>query len=288
MKKAILGTCLLMALGGCGSDATGLVGELAGKVTGALSQNHPYRNWTLDHDVLAASWQVIRVSVGNAATQSVMAAASKQYVGYSGACPQGGTVSIAQDTAEQSHYRFNGCVAELVPGLALTGGVESNGAIRQDMPLVMSGRWLGGAGNLQAVEGLLRGKSTGANNLGSSMQKARFKVGGQTLLVGEFHFDANFQPGQPDRFSSAGMNGTFNVGDVHYLVLTKTRMDWTQAQHLTTGRLEILVTKGGETIRHDVEFKPGEIISYHPATKEAHRTRWDSAEMKAALARYGA
>ncbi|MDO5102008.1 MAG: hypothetical protein Q4D91_03795 [Lautropia sp.] len=287
MKKAVLGACLVTALSGCGSDASGVVGELAGAVTGALAQNHPYKNWTLDHEVLAASWQAIRVSVGNAAMQSVMSGASQEYVGYSGACPKGGTVSIMQDSAAQSHYRFNGCIAALVPGLALTGGVEANGAVRQDMPLTMSGQWLGTAAGIQATEGVLRGKSSGANNLGSSMQKARFTLGTQTLMVNELHFDANFVADQPDQFSLAGMNGTFNAGDAHYLVITKTRMDWHRTQHLTSGRLEVLVTKGGETIRHNIEFKPGEIISYHPGTKEPHRTRWDSAEMRKALAKYG-
>ncbi len=285
MKKAVLSVGLLCLLGGCGSASTGAVGELASTIAGSLAQANPYKNWTLDHDALAAAGQAIRLSVGNGATQSVMREASTQHIGYAGACPAGGSVSIAQD-GTLPHYRFSDCAPALLPGLRLTGAVESEGAVHPDLPLQLGGSLLNEAGNISATEGLLRGASSGSSNLSSSVQKARFTIGSRVMVVDELHFDANFRAEQPGQFSSGGMNGAFSVEGAHYLVLTKTRMDWTQ-QGPVAGRLEVLVTKAGETVRHDFEFAGnGDIISYHPGTKEAHRTRWDSADMKAAWARY--
>ncbi|MDO4905661.1 MAG: hypothetical protein Q4A16_08960 [Lautropia sp.] len=285
MKKSALGLSLLVMLSGCGSASSGVVGELAGTIAGSLAQVNPYRNWTLDHDVLAATAQAVRLSVGNGAAQSVLREAATQYVGYSGSCPGGGSVSIAQE-GTKPHYVFSTCVPALVPGLVLTGGVESAGAVRTDQPLSMGGSLLNDTVRISVSEGLLRGSSSGSANLGSSVQKARFAIGARVMTVDELHFDANFQADRQGQFTSGGMNGSFSVEGTHYLVITKTRMDWA-AQGPVAGRFEVLVTKAGETIRHDFEFTGnGEIISYHPGTREAHRTTWSSAEMKAAMAKY--
>lgn len=286
MKKKVLGISVAVVLAGCGSGSSGVVGELASSIASSLAQASPYKNWTLDHDVLAATWQALRVSVGNSAAQAVMREARTQTVGFSGNCVGGGSVSIAQDAEAAPHYHFNDCVPALVPGLKLTGDVESGGALRSKTPLLLGGQLLGNDSNIRATEGLLRGKTSGSNNLASNVQKARVQIGSRVLAVDDLSFDANFNPVEPGSFSTGGANGSFSVDNAHHLLITKTRIDW-NAQGPQAGRIEVLVTRNGETIRHDFEFTGnGDIVSYHPATREPHRTSWSSAEMQAARARF--
>lgn len=287
MKKTLLGVSLLACLGACGSGSNGIVGDIAGQITDALNQTAS-KDWKQDPDALAALWQTMRISVGNAALQSVLRPASKQYVGYGGACERGGSFTIEQDANVQlPHYMLTNCVTSLVPGLSISGGIESNGAIRSDIPLNFGGSILNAAGAIRATEGVLTGGSTGMTNLGSAVKNGRFTADRQALSVDEFYFDANFSQDRPGAFTNGGMNGQFSIGDTHYLAITKTRMDWSATDGPVAGRIDIVVTKGGTSVRQNYEFTgAGAIVSYHPVSKAAVTMQWNGTEMKAARARF--